>query len=585
MLWRGKDWKGEKMKKISSYILEHWYFYFIAIICMVFQVGLDMLSPQLTKKIIDDVIGNGQIGILTQLLLMIFLIGAGRCVFGYIKEYIFDKISASIASDMRKRLFHHIQGLSIGFFNENNTGEIMARVKDDVDKIWSALGYISMLIIEVVIHTTIILFCMFHLNFKLFMIPVIAMPVVGFLAILMENKLGGVYEEISEENAVLNTVAQENLAGVRTVKAFAREKFEITKFLSHNKRYYDLNMRQSKVLVKYQPMFQMITKLLPIVAIVYGGVLVINGEITLGTLGAAAEYCNNIVWPMEMLGWLFNDLASAIASNKKIKTIYNQKPQIVEEENPITLGEVKGNVKFEQVSLQIDKKYILKDISFEVEAGKTIGIMGATGTGKTSIINLLQRFYDVSEGKILLDGVDIRKLSLKELRKNITLVMQDVFLFSDTINSNVKLGKKNRVRNDEVREALRESHATNFIEKMENQYETLIGERGVGLSGGQKQRISIARALAKRMPILVLDDSTSALDMETEYKIQNNLNELDNVTKIIIAHRISAVRNADEIIVLEKGKIAERGKHDELLAMKGLYYKTFHAQYKEVMRA
>ncbi|KAB1440053.1 ABC transporter ATP-binding protein [Candidatus Galacturonibacter soehngenii] len=573
------------MKKISSYILEHWYFYFIAIICMVFQVGLDMLSPQLTKKIIDDVIGNGQIGILTQLLLMIFLIGAGRCVFGYIKEYIFDKISASIASDMRKRLFHHIQGLSIGFFNENNTGEIMARVKDDVDKIWSALGYISMLIIEVVIHTTIILFCMFHLNFKLFMIPVIAMPVVGFLAILMENKLGGVYEEISEENAVLNTVAQENLAGVRTVKAFAREKFEITKFLSHNKRYYDLNMRQSKVLVKYQPMFQMITKLLPIVAIVYGGVLVINGEITLGTLGAAAEYCNNIVWPMEMLGWLFNDLASAIASNKKIKTIYNQKPQIVEEENPITLGEVKGNVKFEQVSLQIDKKYILKDISFEVEAGKTIGIMGATGTGKTSIINLLQRFYDVSEGKILLDGVDIRKLSLKELRKNITLVMQDVFLFSDTINSNVKLGKKNRVRNDEVREALRESHATNFIEKMENQYETLIGERGVGLSGGQKQRISIARALAKRMPILVLDDSTSALDMETEYKIQNNLNELDNVTKIIIAHRISAVRNADEIIVLEKGKIAERGKHDELLAMKGLYYKTFHAQYKEVMRA
>lgn len=573
------------MKKISSYVLDHWYFYIIAIFCMVIQVSLDMLSPQLTKRIIDDVIGNGQIGILTQLLLMIFLIGAGRCVFGYIKEYIFDKISASVASDMRYRLFKHIQGLSIGFFNENNTGEIMARVKDDVDKIWSALGYIGMLIIEVIIHTTIILFCMYHLNFKLFMIPVIAMPIVAFLAILMENKLGGVYEEISEENAVLNTVAQENLAGVRTVKAFAREKFEIGKFLSHNKRYYELNMRQSKVLVKYQPMFQMITKLLPIVAIVYGGILVINGEITLGTLGAAAEYCNNIVWPMEMLGWLFNDLASAIASNKKIKTIYDQKPQIVEEENPVTLGEIKGNVKFDQVSLKIDKKYILEDISFEVEAGKTIGIMGATGTGKTSIINLLQRFYDVTDGKILLDGVDIRKLSLKELRTNITLVMQDVFLFSDTINSNVKLGKKNLVRNEEVREALRESHATNFIEKMENQYETLIGERGVGLSGGQKQRISIARAIAKRMPILVLDDSTSALDMETEYKIQNNLNELDDVTKIIIAHRISAVRNADEIIVLEKGKIAERGKHDELLAIKGLYYKTFHAQYKEVIRA
>jgi ATP-binding cassette, subfamily B, multidrug efflux pump len=573
------------MKKLSSYVLDNRYFYFIAIFCMVIQVGLDMLSPQITKRIIDDVIGNGQIGILTQLLFMIFLIGAGRCVFGYLKEYIFDKISARIALDMRKRLFKHIQGLSIGFFNETNTGEVMARVKDDVDKIWSALGYISMLIIEVIIHTTIILFCMYHLNFKLFMIPVIAMPIVAFLAILMERKLGGVYEDISEENAALNTVAQENLAGVRTVKAFARERFEISKFLSHNKRYYELNMRQSKVLVKYQPMFQMITKLLPIIAIVYGGTLVIKGEITLGTLGAAAEYCNNIVWPMEMLGWLFNDLASAIASNKKIKTIYDEKPQIIEKEAPVTLGEIEGNIKFENVSFKIDNKYILQDISFEITSGKTIGIMGATGTGKTSIINLLQRFYDVSDGSIRLDGIDIRNLSLKELRTSIALVMQDVFLFSDTINSNVKLGKSSAVRNEEVKEALKEAHATGFIEKMENKYETLIGERGVGLSGGQKQRISIARAIAKKMPILVLDDSTSALDMETEFMIQNNLKDLEETTKIIIAHRISAVRNADEIIVLDKGKIAERGKHEELLAKQGLYYKTYHAQYKEVIRA
>lgn len=577
--------KGENMKKISSYVLDNWYFYIFAIFCMVIQVGLDMLSPQITKRIIDDVIGNGQIAMLSKLLLMIFFIGAGRCIFGYMKEYVFDKISARIAEDMRKRLFKHIQGLSIGFFNDTNTGEVMARVKDDVDKIWGALGYISMLIIEVVIHTTIILFCMFHLNVKLFMIPVIAMPIVAFLAILMERQLGGVYEDISEENATLNTVAQENLAGVRTVKAFARERFEISKFLSHNKRYYELNMRQSKVLVKYQPMFQMITKLLPIVAIVYGGSLVIKGEITLGTLGAAAEYCNNIVWPMEMLGWLFNDLASAIASNNKIKTIYQEQPQIIQVKEPVTLSEIKGDISFEHVSLKIDQKYILEDICFTVKAGKTIGIMGATGTGKTSIINLLQRFYDVSEGKILLDGNDIRSLSLKELRTNIALVMQDVFLFSDTINSNVKLGKKEQVRNEEVRDALKESHASHFIEKMEHQYETLIGERGVGLSGGQKQRISIARAIAKKMPILVLDDSTSALDMETEYKIQNNLNDLDQVTKIIIAHRISAVRNADEIIVLEKGKIAERGTHEELLSRKGLYYDTYHAQYSEVIRA
>jgi ATP-binding cassette subfamily B protein len=573
------------MKKISKYLVENWYFYLIAVFCMIMQVSLDMLSPQITKKIIDDVIGKGKQEILVGLLLTIFLIGLGRCVFGYVKEFIFDKVSVKIASDIRRRLFKHIQGLSMGFFNDTNTGEVMARVKDDVDKIWSALGFIGMLLIEVTIHTAIILFCMFNLNMKLFMIPLIAMPLVAMLAVLMERRLGGIYEEISEENAVLNTVAQENLAGVRTVKAFAREKFEISKFLSHNKRYYELNMKQSKVLIKYQPMFQIIAKLLPVIAIVYGGTLVIKGEITLGTLGAAAEYCNNIVWPMEMLGWLFNDLASAIASNNKIKKIFEEKPQIIEADNPICLDKVDGDIKFENVSLKIDEKYILSDISFHVEAGKTIGIMGATGTGKTSIINLLQRFFDTSEGRILLDGVDIKNLRLKELRTSIALVMQDIFLFSDTINSNVKLGKNSVVRDEEVKQALREAQASDFIEKMENQYETLIGERGVGLSGGQKQRISIARAISKKMPILVLDDSTSALDMETEHEIQDNLKELKDTTKIIIAHRISAVRDADEIIVLENGTVKERGRHEELLALRGLYYETYHAQYGEFLSA
>lgn len=571
------------MKKISKYIIENWYFYLFAIIFMVIQVGLDMLSPQVTKKIIDDVIGKGEINILTGLLMTIFIIGIGRCIFGYAKEFIFDYISVKIATDMRRRLFEHIQGLSIGFFNNTNTGEIMARVKDDIDRIWGALGYISMLIIEVTVHTSIILFCMFHLNRKLFVIPIIAMPIVALLAIIMENKLGNIYEEISEENAVLNTVAQENLAGVRTVKAFAREKFEINKFLSHNKRYYDLNMRQSKVLVKYQPMFQLITKLLPITAIIYGGTLVINGEITLGTLGAFVEYCNNIVWPMEMLGWLFNDLASAIASNKKIKKIYEEKPVITEKEDPVILGDIKGNITFDNVSLSLDDKAILSNISFELKAGKTIGIMGATGTGKTSIINLLKRFYDADSGSILVDGVDVKDMSLKELRENISLVMQDVFLFSDTIRSNVKLGKKYAVKQEEIVAALDNAEATSFITKMDNSYDTIIGERGVGLSGGQKQRISIARALAKKTPILVLDDSTSALDMETEHAIQDKLNSLTSVTKIIIAHRISAVRSADEIIILDGGKIAERGTHNELLLKKGLYYETYKAQYGEFL--
>lgn len=563
---------------------KYWYAYVFALICMTISIVLDMLSPQVTKRIIDDVIVGGNRNLLTQLLILIIIIGVGRCIFGYLKELIFDLVSSKISADIRRNLFHHIQTLSIQFFDKTNTGELMSRVKDDVDKIWNALGFVGMLVIEVTIHTTIVLYCMITLSPKLTIIPLIAMPIVACLAIIMEKSLGNVYEEISEENAVLNTVAQENLAGVRTVKAFAREKFEISKFLSHNKKYYDLNMKQSKVFVKYNPYFQFITKLLPVLVILFGGIMVIKGEITLGTLGAFTEYSNNIVWPMEMLGWLSNDLASAFASNKKIKKILNETPVIKEKKDCTYLGEVKGTIEFDHVTFAQGDKTILTDINFTLNSGKTIGIMGATGTGKSSIINLLQRFYDVNEGEIRLDGVNIKNLSIKELRSNISLVMQDIFLFSDTVAENIKLGKREFVDEEEILHAVTNAQAKDFIERMDKRYETIIGERGVGLSGGQKQRISIARSLAKKTPILVLDDSTSALDMETEHMIQKSLNELNNTTKIIIAHRISAVRNADEIIILENGTIAERGTHDELLQARGLYYKTYMAQYGDYLK-
>ncbi len=572
------------MKKISSYIFKFWYAYVFAIICMIISITLDMLSPLITKRIIDDVIVGGNMSILTKLLLVILLIGIGRCIFGYLKELIFDLVSSKIACDIRRTLFHHIQSLSIQFFDKTNTGELMSRVKDDVDKIWSAVGFIGMLIIEVLIHTSIVLFCMLKLSPKLTIIPLIAMPIVACIAIFMEKSLGSVYEDISEENAVLNTVAQENLAGVRTVKAFAREKFEINKFLSHNKRYYELNMKQSKVFIKYNPLFQFITKLLPVLIITFGGFMVIKKEITLGTLGAFVEYSNNIVWPMEMLGWLSNDLASAFASNKKLQKIYAESPVITESISPIILNEVKGNIEFNHVSYTQGDKQILTDVSFQLEAGKTIGIMGATGAGKSSIINLLQRFYDMNDGEIKLDGINIKDLTLKELRSSISLVMQDVFLFSDTVSENIKLGKKAILNDKEVLHAVTNAQAKDFIEQMDKQYETIIGERGVGLSGGQKQRISIARALAKKTPILILDDSTSALDMETEHMIQKSLSELNDTTKIIIAHRISAVRNADEIIILEEGSIVERGTHDELMQGKGPYYMTYKAQYSDYLR-
>ncbi len=573
------------MKKMYQYISKYWYLYVIALFCMTVQVGLDMMTPQVTKRIVDDVIGDGKIQLLSGLLLMILIIGVGRCIFGYGKEFAFDWISSKISVNIRRDIYKHIQSLSLNFFDKTNTGEIMSRVKDDVDRIWEATGFISMLIIEVVIHTSMILFFMLRLSKPLTLLPLIAMPFCAALAIIMERKLDKVYEDISEENATLNTVAQENLAGVRTVKAFAREKHEIMKFLSHNKRYYELNMQQSRVFIKYYPFFQVVTKLLPILAVIFGGIMVVREEITLGTLAAFTEYCTNIVWPMEMLGWLSNGFASAVASSKKLRKIADETSVIKEAEDPVVLDNIQGHLTFEHVGLSFDNKNVLKDISFDLPAGKTLGIMGATGSGKTTMLHLLERFYDPDQGTIKLDGVDTKELSLGQLRKSMAVVMQDVFLFSDTIQANVKLGNRLSLKEEEIEDALAFAEASEFVNKLDKGSTTLIGERGVGLSGGQKQRLSIARALSKKAPILIFDDATSALDMETEHDVWQTLHQFNNVTKIIIAHRISAVRHADEIIYLDQNSIVERGTHEELLQKKGRYYNTYMAQYGDFLEA
>ena len=571
------------MKKLYTYVLKQWPFYLFALACMFIAIGLDMLYPQVTKIIINEVLVSGDMDRLAGLLGIILLCGVGRCVCGYFKEITFDRTGSTIGTEMRKDLFGHIQGLSLDFFDKNNTGELMARVKDDIDRIWGVVGYVGMLVIEVVVHVSSVLYCMFNLNWRLTFLPLVCMIACGAMAVIMERKLDKVYEDISEENAMLTTIAEENLSGVRTVKAFARENFEIKKFLDHNNRYYELNMKQSKVWVKYFPFFQFISAMLPVATTILGGFEVLNGKMDIGSLFAYVEYSRNCTWPMQMVGWLTNDVSSAIASKKKLDKIVKETAHLTEPANPVILDEIRGEVAFENVSFSMDDKEILKDISFVVPEGKTLGIMGATGSGKSTIINLLQRFYDPSEGAVALDGVDVKELSFKQVRGSNAVVLQDVFLFSDTIAENIKMGQKDTMTQEEIEAAAAFAQASGFVEEMEEKYETVIGERGVGLSGGQKQRISIARAVAKHAPILVMDDATSALDMETEREIQKELEQLNNTTKIIIAHRISAVRHADEIIYLKDGQIAERGTHEQLLEKKGLYYETYKVQYGETV--
>ncbi len=581
----------ENKLNLAKYFKRYATLYLIAVFSMAFSTWLDMIAPIIVQHIVDDVLVAHNMDLLKGLLLGILGIGLGRCVFQYTKEFICDWCGSKIASEVRINLFQKIQSLSANFFDGINSGELMSRVKDDVDRIWDVAAFMGILIAEVVLRAVITTVYMFNLNWKLAIIPTLFMFVAGFIAIRMEKKLDDVFGAIAQENSELNNTAAENLAGVRTVKAFAREDFEIKKFHKHNQKYYELNITQSKIFVHYNPMVQAITRLLPAVMLILGGLFVIKEEMTVGQLIAFIQYVGNIVWPMEMLGWLTNGLSSAKASIKRLNKIYEQTPQINDEsalasqnaDEQINTAlfnqfDLNGAISFENVTYEAGGRKILDNVSFDIKAGQTLGIMGATGSGKTTIINLLKRMYDVTGGSIKLDGIDIRNLPLNTLRRSIACVMQDVFLFSDTIEGNIRLGEKETMSKPTVMQALEKAQALGFVNEMKDAENTVIGERGVGLSGGQKQRITIARALARNTPVLVLDDSTSALDTETEQDIQQVLEGLHGMTKIIIGHRISSVRKADKIIVLDGGHIVEEGTHEELLAKGGLYKETYDSQ-------
>lgn len=575
---------------LARYFKKYAFVYIIAFVAMTASTFLDQLAPLFVQHIVDDVLLAHNIEPLKLLLIGILSVGVGRCIFQYTKEFLCDFAGSKIASEVRINLFQKIQSLSANFFDGINSGELMSRVKDDVDRIWDVAAYMGILMAEVIIRTITTIFFLFRINWQLALIPCAGMIAAAFIALKMEKKLDVLFGDLAQKNSELNNTAAENLAGVRTVKAFAREGFEINKFHKHNQKYYELNIDLSRVFVKYNPMIQIITRMLSVISLLLGGLIVIHGnplmggeKLSMGELIAFIQYVGGMIWPIEMLGWLTNGFASAKASIKRLNKIYSEMPDILDEskieEDLLSPFDVSGSVKFNNVTYKAGENKILEDVSFEIQAGQTLGIMGATGSGKTTIINLLKRMYDVSDGSIELDGVDIRQFPLATLRKSVACVMQDIFLFSDTIDGNIRLGERETMTTPTVRLALEKSHSAEFVDKMKDKEQTVIGERGVGLSGGQKQRITIARALARKTPILVLDDSTSALDTETEQEIQGVLAELSGMTKIIIAHRISAVRKADKIIVLDGGKVCEEGTHEELLAKGGLYKETYDSQY------
>lgn len=571
------------MKRVFGYMWRYRMLVLVPFFAMLVSILLDMFNPYLAGMFIDDVIAKNRINLLTIVLIGVAGVSLGRMVMGYVREYLFDKLSQKVAVDLRSDLFSHIQKLPFNFFDNMNTGELMSRMTNDIDNVWRSVSFGMGLFIENVIYFAIASVILFSLEWRLAIVSLFTMPIIAFLAMKLEKKIGTAYEKLSDQGAVLNTTAQENIAGVRLVKAFGREKHEILKFLTQNKENYRLAVEQSRIWSRFNPVIEFLSNVATVLVVSVGGLLVIQTDISIGTLVAFNGYVWMLIWPMRMLGWLTNNIAQASASAKKIFHIMDMEPEIKDCEDPLDVDEIKGDIVFENVSFKYKDRYVLKNININAKCGSTIAIMGTTGAGKSSIINLIGRYYDVSDGRITIDGHDIRELKLKTVRGNMSVVMQDTFLFSDTIDYNIKFGCEGEVPGEEVLKTSLDSMVDEFTSTMEDGYETVIGERGVGLSGGQKQRISIARALLKNSRILVLDDATSALDMETEHRILKSLQgRRKDSTTFIIAHRISAVKDADEILIVDDGEIVERGTHGELLKKRGRYYAIFKEQFKDL---
>ena len=579
---------------MKKYIFRNWWRYLIGGICLVLSTLVDILVPFITLSMVDDVIVGRNMDIFRRDILLYVAAGLGRAAFQFVKEFLCDMSGCRVASGLRKDMMKHIFSLHKGYFDKNNTGELMARVKDDAGSVWDLTGFVGMLMTEATIYFFGVIICMVSLNWKLSIVPLVFMPPLAYIALHLEKQLNKDYDDISEKNAALTKVVEENISGVRTVKAFSAESSELKKFDEKNLEYADSNKKFATDLADTDPLLGMIPKIMQTFVVAIGGYAAIKGSITYGTLVAFVSYSISIVWPIENLGWMLSLVSQGLAGYKKIEKVMSTKPEITDapmdacgEENVPDVESTSraGEIAFDNVSFEMEGKKILKDISFTIKKGKTLGIMGATGAGKSTIVNLIERFYDTSKGAVRINGKDIKDMTMADIRAFSSVVTQDVFLFSDTITENVRLGSKATMDDLTVRRAIKSAHAKEFVEKITDGYDAVIGERGIGLSGGQKQRLSIARALAKKADLLILDDSTSALDMETEAAIQQELKDKKDMSKIIIGHRISSVKDADEIIVLENGMVKERGTHAELLAQKGLYYSTYEAQYGDYRRA
>jgi len=566
--------------------------YILALCLSVVGSSLTIINPYIGQRIVDTFIsGDDALRNLTDersllIGLCLGMIGFSllRTGLAYFTTLLYERASQNMLYRVRIYLYNKIQGQDMHYYDHNRTGDLMTKMTGDLDMVRHTMAWIIKTIIESLTVFAAAVVYFFYIDVALTWWLLLLSPPIFVVAFLFARRVRPMYTDLRERLSQLNTTTQENIAGNRVVKAFAREEFEVQKFTEKNVNYSKANKAAAMVWLDYFPYLETFAQGFNVILMLAGGLFVMNGRITFGEFSAFSALIWGLSNPMRNIGIIINDIQRFFASLTKIVEIYYAHPQIVNEHNAAVKRRYQGRIQFDNVSFKYDNATVLEDISFTVEPGETIAIMGATGSGKTTLINLIPRFYDATKGRVLVDGTDVRKLELDELRGNIGVATQDVLLFSDTIDGNIAYGDP-EMPEDEVEKFARLAAAHDFIRKMPEGYNTIVGERGVGLSGGQKQRIALARAMAVQPPILILDDTTSAVDLETEEHIQKSLRELDySCTKIIIAQRVSTTAQADRILILDNGRVIEEGTHQELLARRGYYYEVFMLQNEGIGR-
>ncbi len=511
--------------------------------------------------------------------LFLVVIAVLEGVLNYVQRFVLTIISERATFKLRQDMYNSLLEQSFSFYDKQRTGQLMARATGDVNMLGRFFNFAFRMIVSSSLLLLLVLYSMITLNLRLTIISSIALPFIFYAARSYSKKIRPMWSMVREQNGVITSVLQENLTGLRVVRGFSREDYEEEKFRVECQRYFNMNLDMAKLRAFFMPLAALISAIGTVLILWYGGNQVISGVLTLGTVVAFYFYLTQLMGPVRMVGFMTSMLVRALTAAERVFEIIDAEVDVRDSQNAIELEKTTGRIVFQDVCFSYDtENMVLRDINFEAKPGQTIAILGGTGSGKSSIINLIPRFYDVSSGSIKLDSIDIRDYTIKSLRTHIGIVRQDPFIFSTSIRENVSYGVK-EASTESIIEAAKTAKIHEFIESLPNGYDTLVGERGVTLSGGQKQRLAIARALLKNPKILILDDSTSSVDTQTELEIQKDLEDLmKDRTTFIITQRLSSVKQVDFIIVLEDGRIVEKGVHEDLLSLNGFYKRLYETQ-------